>query len=253
MALSTPNINNTFFEGSYKHAWKGTIPPGLSEAEVDFILDMSPVQKDAKILDLMCGYGRHALELARRDCDVTAVDNLDEYIDEIEANALKQNLPVRTMKADVLGMELGENYDAAICMGNSFAFFSRPDAVSILKNISAHLNPGGILIINSWMIAEIALKHFSERFWHYADDYKCIVEYKYQFYPSRIESKQTIIAPDGSVELLEGIDYIFTLDELEAMFNEAGLRTKELYSTPRKRKFSFGDARIYMVVEKSAN
>ncbi|HWJ28088.1 MAG TPA: hypothetical protein VNS32_16190, partial [Flavisolibacter sp.] len=79
---------------------------------------------------------------------------------------------------------------------------------------------------------------------------KCMLEYRYCFYPSRIESEQTIIAPDGTVETIKGIDYIFTLDELEAMFNEAGLRTKELYSTPRKRKFSLGEGRIYIVAEK---
>jgi len=45
-------------------------------------------------------------------------------------------------------------------MGNSFAFFDRQDAVTILKNISGHLKAGGIFIINSWMIAEVALKHF---------------------------------------------------------------------------------------------
>jgi hypothetical protein len=36
------------------------------------------------------------------------------------------------------------------------------------------------------------------------------------------------------------------------MFKEAGLTTKNLYSTPRKRKFALGDGRIYIVAEKRA-
>lgn len=250
MPSSSPNINNTFFEGSYKHAWKGTIPTGLTEAEVDFIQEVGSLKNGGKVLDIMCGYGRHALELGRKAVSVTAVDNLQDYIDEIKVKAAEQNVPVNAIQEDVLYAKLNEVYDAAICMGNSFAFFDKADALTILKNVSDHLKPGGILIINSWMVAEVAIKHFREKDWHHAGDYKCMLEYKYFFHPSRIESEQTIISPDGSVEVLKGVDYIFTLDELESMFNEAGLKTKDVFSTPRKKKFVLGDGRVYIVAEK---
>lgn len=250
MPSSSPNINNTFFEGSYKHAWKGTIPTGLTETEVDFIQEVGSLKNGGKVLDIMCGYGRHALELGRKAVSVTAVDNLQDYIDEIKVKAAEQNVPVNAIQEDVLYAKLNEVYDAAICMGNSFAFFDKADALTILKNVSDHLKPGGILIINSWMVAEVAIKHFREKDWHYAGDYKCMLEYKYFFHPSRIESEQTIISPDGSVEVLKGVDYIFTLDELESMFNEAGLKTKDVFSTPRKKKFVLGDGRVYIVAEK---
>lgn len=250
MSSSATNINNTFFEGLYKHAWKGTIPPGLTEAEADFIQEIGSLGQGSRVLDLMCGYGRHALELAKRGIHVTAVDNLDEYIGEIRANALPQGLPVEAIRADILDARLTGEYDAAICMGNSFAFFDRKDAMTILNNIAAHLKPGGLLLINSWMVAEVAIRHFRERDWHYAGDYKCMLEYRYCFHPSRIESEQTIIAPDGAVERVRGIDYIFTLDELDGMFQEAGLRTREVYSTPRKKRFAMGDGRVYIAGEK---
>lgn len=250
MSLSSTNINNTFFEGAYKHAWKGTIPSGLTEAEVDFIHEVGALKKGSKVLDIMSGYGRHAIELGKREVHVTAIDNLNDYVVEIKTKAAEQNLPVSAIQEDVLHVKLNEVYDAAICMGNSFAFFDRTDAVTILKNISGHLKPGGILIINSWTVAEVAIKHFREKDWHYAGDFKCVVENRYCFHPSRIESEQTIIGPDGSVEVLKGIDYIFALDELESMFNEAGLKTNEVFSTPRKKKFVLGDGRVYIVAEK---
>jgi SAM-dependent methyltransferase len=250
--VQAANINDTFFEGTYKEVWRGIIPNGLTEAEVDFITEIAGLQKADSVLDIMCGYGRHAIELSKRGMHTTAVDNLKEYIEEIKAKAKEENLPIKAVQAGALEVELTGTYDAAICMGNSFSFFDKKDATNLLKKIAAQLKPGGILVINSWMIAEIAIKHFRERDWQYINDFKYLLDYKFLFHPNRIESEQTIISKDGSIEVLKGVDYIFSLDELEMMFKEAGLTTKNLYSTPRKRKFALGDGRIYIVAEKMA-
>jgi len=251
MTTSTDNINNSFFNSVYKDVWKKLIPNGLTEAEVDFIMETAGLQPGDKVLDIMCGYGRHSIELGKRGIDVTSIDNLNEYIEEIKANAHEQNLPVRGIKAGILEVELKENFDAIICMGNSFSFFNKEETSQILKKLSLSLKQGGILIINSWMIAEIALKHFKEKDWFQVEEYKYLLDYKFHFQPNRIESEQTIVSADGTVDVLKGIDYIFSLDELESMFLDAGLGTKELYSTPRKRRFVLGDGRIYIVVERT--
>ncbi|MDQ6609802.1 MAG: class I SAM-dependent methyltransferase [Bacteroidota bacterium] len=251
MSPEIPNINDCFFEGVYKDVWKKLIPPGLSEAECDFIEDVAALQKGDKVLDLLCGYGRHTIELAKRGYSITAIDNLATYIAEIKAIAKEEALPIEAHAESVLEMELSYQYKAAICMGNSFAFLNRQDGIALLKKIAFHLQSDGYLIINSWMIAEIAIKHFREKDWQELDGFKYLMDYKFHFQPSRIHSEHTIIAADGAIEVIKGVDYIFTLAELETMFNEAGLKTTALYSTPRKRPFKMGDNRIYIVAEKT--
>jgi cyclopropane fatty-acyl-phospholipid synthase-like methyltransferase len=250
MSSSSRNINNSFFSGIYKQVWRETIPPGLSEAEVDFIMEMAGLVKGDRVLDFMCGYGRHALELAKRGIQVTAIDNAEEYITEIREQSNEAALPVQATHADILQANLQDTYKAALCMGNSIAFFNKPDIISILSNVTSHLVDGGILVINSWTIAEIAIRHFKEKEWHYEGAFKCVLENKYLFNPSRIEFDQTVISPDGSIENLQGIDYIFTMDEMSELFAAAGLALTGFYSTPRKRKFSLGDTQVYIVGEK---
>ena len=244
------NINDHFFDGNYKEAWRNHIPPGLTEAEVDFILDVSGVSENGSVLDLMCGYGRHTIELARRGRQVSAIDNAAAYIAELQEIAVKERLPIDCRNDHVLHADWGGYYHAVICMGNSFAFFAKEEASSLLKKISGHLFPGGSLIINSWMVAEIALQHFKSKDWYYAGPYQCILEYEYHFHPSRIESEQTIIGEDGTREVLKGIDYIYSLNEMDDMLQAAGLKISGLFSTPRKRPFQVGDSRIYMVAHK---
>ena len=226
------------------------MPPGLTTTEVEFIWETAGLQQGENVLDLMCGYGRHAFELARKGATIVAVDNLENYTNEIAQKAKAENLNIQAVQADVAQWQATEIFDAAICMGNSFAFFDKANALTILKNVSTHLKPGGVFIINSWMIAEIAIKHFKERDWHYAGDYQCILQSKFLFSPTRIETQQTIIGPGDVVEKKTGVDFIFTLNELDEIFQQAGLATKHLYSTPRKKAFSLGDGVVYIVAEK---
>jgi SAM-dependent methyltransferase len=246
-----PNINNIFFEGSYKEVWRKIIPPGLTEAEVDFIIEVAGLRTKDHVLDLMCGYGRHALELGRRDCLVTAIDNLPSYTEEIEAKATEEGLPINAMEADVVNVKLEGRYDAAICMGNSFAFFDKEDAIKLLQNVAHALNKKGKLIINSWMLGEIAIRHFKEKDWFYVDDYIYLIDSKYLFNPTRIESDHIIIRSGMEAEVIKGIDYIFTASEFNEILNTAGFTLNEMFSTPRKRKFQFGDTRAYIVAEKN--
>lgn len=245
------NINDTFFDGIYKEVWRKLIQPGLTEAECDFIVDVARLQDGDEVLDLMCGYGRHSLELARRGCTVTAIDNSADYIAEIKAKAREEGLTVEATAASALSASLAKTYKAAVCMGNSFAFFQRHDAVALLKNIAAHLASDGVLIINSWMIAEIAIKHFREKDWYEVDGFKILMNNYYRFQPGRIESEHIVIGENGVSETIRGVDYIFSLSELEQMFAEAGLTTAGLYSTPRKRPFRLGDSTIYIIAKKA--
>ena len=244
------NINNTFFYGFYKDLWRKIVPEGLTMAETEFIVEVCALEKNDKVLDIMCGYGRHAIQLGKRGYDVTAVDNLQDYVDDIRAAAKNENLQIECLETDVMQMDLIKTYDAAICMGNSFSVFDYDNAIQLLLNISSHLKRGGKLIINSWMIGEIIIRDFKEKGWNYSGGYKYLVDNKYLFNPSRIESEHTLISAEGQIETKNAIDYIFTFSELEKMLNDSGFVLKEIFSSPKMKKYKFGDSRAYIVAEK---
>lgn len=245
------NINDTYFDGHYKEIWRSLVPDELTVKEIDFMLSYFNLQPGSKVLDLMCGYGRHSIALARKGMAVTAVDNLADYTNEIYEIAEKEQLPLKVVKADAASYKSEEMIDLVICMGNSLNFFNAEDTANILSNISACLNPGGHVLINSWSVAEIAIKNFKERSWSTIGELKFLTDSKFLFHPSRIETENTIISPDGTTEKKMGIDYIFTVNELEAMLTTAGLILKEIYSIPGRKKFTVGEPRIYLVAEKT--
>ena len=60
------NINDSYFDGYYKDIWRSIIPAELTRKEVDFIVSYFKLQPGNKVLDIMCGYGRHAIALAKK-------------------------------------------------------------------------------------------------------------------------------------------------------------------------------------------
>lgn len=245
-----PNINDTYFAGYYKEIWKTIIPDELTIKEVDFMVPYFNLKEGSKVLDLMCGYGRHAIALAKKGIAVTAVDNLADYIAEIKQAAEKDSLPVKAIQSDILSFTSNELVELAICMGNSLNFFNAADTITLLKNVSAQLKPGGHLLINSWSIAEIAFKNIPANSWSTVSGFKFLTSSKLCFHPTRIETDTIIIPAEGKEESRLAIDYIFSINEMEAMLKEADLTLKEIYSIPGRKKFTLGEPRAYLVAAK---
>jgi len=68
-----PRWYETFFEGDWlelavNHDERQT------RAEVDFMVERLHLEPGARVLDLACGHGRHAIELADRGFRVTGAD-----------------------------------------------------------------------------------------------------------------------------------------------------------------------------------
>ena len=244
------NINDSFFDGHYKEIWKTIIPDELTVKEVDFMVPYFDLQPGSKVLDLMCGYGRHSIALGRKGIEVTAVDNLPDYINELKETVSKESLPVKPIRSGVLDFKTEERFDLVICMGNSLNFFNASDTTNIFSNICSFLKTGGHLLINTWSIAEIAFKNFKEKSWSQIGESKFLTDCKLLFDPTRIETESIIISADGKTETKQGIDYIFSLNEMDSMLKMAGFGLKEVYSIPGRKKFTVGEPRAYLIAQK---
>lgn len=70
--------------------------------EIDFVIEALWLQGNERILDLACGFGRHALELARRGYSVVGVDVTSDYIKYGQARASEEGLDVEFICSDAL-------------------------------------------------------------------------------------------------------------------------------------------------------
>jgi 2-polyprenyl-3-methyl-5-hydroxy-6-metoxy-1,4-benzoquinol methylase len=244
-----PNVNNSFFKGQYKELWRQYIPDELTRKELEFIFQFFKLQPGQEVLDIMCGYGRHAIGMARKGVQVTAVDNLEEYVDEIRQIALSENLPLQPIQSDILDYQATGRYDLAICMGNSLNFFNEKDSVKLMTAIAAGLKPNGFFLINTWSLAETVIKNFTDKSWSYNGDVKVLNESEYLFNPTRIETEFTFVGREGVAEVKKAVDYIFSYSEMQKMLEISGFEIIEAYSIPGKKTFAVGEPRAYIIAQ----
>jgi len=100
------------------------------------------------VLDLGCGTGRVALDLAARGHDVTGLDSDRALVEALRSRADAQGLTVATSVADVRSFELGRRFGLAISPMQVVQLLGGPDGrAKMLASVRRHLEPGGVFAL----------------------------------------------------------------------------------------------------------
>ena len=147
------NWQETFFRGVALDAWRRILNPEMTRTEVDFLERALGVDSGAQILDVPCGNGRHAIELAGRGYNMTGLDLSDEFIAEARHAT---PLPVLGEGRYALLPWVSE-FDGAYCFGNSFNYLTWEETRQFLAAMARSLKPGARFVVDTGMAAESLL------------------------------------------------------------------------------------------------
>ncbi|GAB3698499.1 class I SAM-dependent methyltransferase [Spirosoma flavus] len=247
-----------FFYGLPQETWKAAQTDEQTHLDLELLVETLEFGPDDRLLDVFCGYGRHALPLARMGARLTAVDISPEYIAELETTASANKLAINAIAGDFLTLPLTDfgkaaSFDAAYCLGNSFSFFPRLEMLSFLRRIADLLKPGGRFLAHSEMVAESILPDYQARNWQpVGDNILFLAEHEYDALASRIDAQLTYVR-EGEIQQRNAQYYVYTLAELVHLFSEAGLTVIGCYGTTDGDTYQLGDEAVWLLAEKSSN
>lgn len=106
------------------------------------------------ILDIACGTGRHALEMAKRGYNVTGIDISESMLKVAMKKASEQKLHINFVKKDMMGLDLKREFDAAYILFNTLTLLTRnEDLIKFFNGMNNSLRENGLLVIevgNLW-------------------------------------------------------------------------------------------------------
>ncbi|HMG14267.1 MAG TPA: methyltransferase domain-containing protein [Saprospiraceae bacterium] len=243
------NWYEDFFKGINCELWDKAVSPEWTQQEVDFLISELEIVPGQSILDIPCGNGRHSIGLANKGFQVTGVDISVTFLNDLRDKIKSESLNIKTIHADILAVELTEKYAGAICMGNSFGYFSMDKMHVFIQKVADSLETGGRFIINSGMIAESIIPNFSQFKSFTVQDIKMDIVNTYFVLESYMTS-EIVYTKNGHIEEEAFKHYIFTLGEINRLLKMYGLKIIACYNSPTKTEYILGDPQIYIVAVK---
>lgn len=187
---------------------KGTVQ------EIDQVIDWLELKPGMRVLDVGCGPGRHAHELASRGITTHGIDISETFIDLARSNAPDG---ATFERMDARSMTFVQSFDAAICLcqGAFGLMTANGHDADVLEGISRALRPGGGL----------ALSAFNS---YFAVKYHEDAEFDAELGVSH--EKTEVKNPSGSPKTVDLWTGCYTPRELRLMLRDANFEVKNIFS-----------------------
>lgn len=218
------NYGNTYEKEPYTKGTKG---------ECDFIEKEVGFKKGIKILDIGCGTGRHAIELATRGYQVTGVDLSDSMLRKARQNAKKQEVQVIFERHDACALPYISEFDLAIMLcGGAFPLMETDEMnYRILENASKALKPKNSRLIFTTLNGLFPLFHSVKDFINSkkTDTSSEMSTTTFDLMTFRQQSAITFVDDDGQNKELQCNERYYVPSEIRWMLNSLGFAKIDIF------------------------
>lgn len=196
-----------------------------AEDHIKLILGNVKIPSGAKILDMACGAGRHAIILARKNFHLTAVDLSENLISIAEQSAQNENLKINFVQSDIRKYETNDKFDLIINLFTSFGYFeSDEENYAVLQKAYHLLVENGFFVLdffNSEFLRQ-NLVEFSEENLGGAEIHQ------YRKIKNNRVTKKIVITKNGKLSTYEESVRMFSKDEIVNAIQNIGF---DIYKT----------------------
>jgi len=141
-------FDSVFDADDYLYFYKDNLKEEYTKEEVDFLIRELPLKMGSRILDLACGYGRHANMFAGFGYHVTGVDRNQDFLDIAMEDAVRKSVHVTYRCSDSRSYVAPSTYDCVVHLFSSFGYFSDEENEQVIHNIACSLNPDGMFCLD---------------------------------------------------------------------------------------------------------
>jgi SAM-dependent methyltransferase len=249
-----PKRSKPWFEEVFDEDYLRTLPFMRADQtlrEVEFIADALRIAPGAEILDIACGYGRHAIELVQRGYNVTGLDLSLPLLLRAADESKRRALSVNFVHADMREMAFEKQFDGAYSMLTSFGYFDEDTNLRVAERIGRALKPGARLLLDI-VNRDYVVSDLPVRVWWEGTGCVVLEEVDFNFHTSRIVTHRSIVFEDGRQLEQEISVRAYSLHEIGRLLRQAGFRVMDVSGGLNTRGQFFGNTSrsLLIVAEK---
>lgn len=195
--------------------------------EANFIEESLGCEAGATILDLACGTGRHAVELATRGYQVVGFDLSLAMLARASDEAQDRKQKINFVQGDMREMTFEETFDGVFSWNTSFGFFDEEKNATVVAKVHRALKKGGQFLLDV-VNRDYIIRQAPSLAWFEGDGCICMDEMQFDFITSRMKVKRTLMMDDGRTKEIEYSVRAYALHELGKMLHDNGFRVAEV-------------------------
>ncbi len=217
---------------------------------LETILGLKP-SSELEILDVPCGHGRHAVELAARGYNVTGFELNHFFLRHAESMATRENVPVHFVQGDMRQLPFLSEFDVVLNLFTALGYFdSDREDEKFFSGVYRSLKPGGVFVIDfinqGWL-----LRNYQTSGWRELNDGTLvIVERSFDYLEGRTNDVRTTITKDGTRSVQKLRHRVYAPHELITMGQRVGFTLKSSYGGFKDIPLALDSKRMILVFEK---
>jgi SAM-dependent methyltransferase len=223
------------------------LSPRQLEREVNFIEEALGVAPSGQILDLACGAGQHAVELAARGYDLVGFDLSQSQLDWASGLALERNQRLQFTNGDMRELSYQESFDAIYSWNTSFGFFEEDKNFDVAQRIFKALRPGGRFLLDV-INRDFVVEQQPGQTWFEGDGCVCIDDVTLDFITSRMRVKRTLMLTNGKNRECTYSLRIYGLHELGKLLHDVGFKILKVSGRPEMPGVFFGSTSPRVII-----
>ena len=225
----------------------------LAQAEVDFFLSIAGLRAGARVVDVGCGDGAHAIVLAQRGFEVTGLDLSASQLLRAAKAADALHAPVRWVHDDMRRASVIEpgSMDALVCFGTTFGYFDEEENRRVLQRWRDWLVPHGRALLQV-ANRDHVIARLPARSWWQGRNCLVLDESEMDFFTNRLHVQRNIAFNDGRQYKHDMSIRVYSAYELGHMCAAAGFRVVEISGSRHTRSRFYGatSPEIWLLVER---
>jgi 2-polyprenyl-3-methyl-5-hydroxy-6-metoxy-1,4-benzoquinol methylase len=221
------DFDQVFEVDDYMYFYQELLTPERTDQEVDFLKRELELDRPMEILDMACGFGRHANRLAALGHIVSGVDLAPGFLEIARKEALSLGVAVNYRQGDMRELNDLARYDRVLLLFTAFGYFEDHENIRVLRNIARALKPGG------WLIFDIRnrdslFKDFMPYIVTEKDGNLLIDRQSFDSHTGFLYNRRIVIR-NGVRRDKPFFVRMYNLNEIQALLAEAGLKIVKMY------------------------